>query len=128
MPDERLIEALAYNLYRATIVGDPAPFVRELGTRMANPQPGDLVLETTTLRRPNSYGARLGRLLRIVDEPFPDWPDDEGDAPLERVWYITLPDGREYRWTNASFIAVPTEIIETLPFTFVSKPAEVSHA
>jgi hypothetical protein len=49
MSDQRLIETLAYNLYGATLVGDPAPFVEELGKRIREYVPGDLVLECSTI-------------------------------------------------------------------------------
>lgn len=120
----RLAEISAYNLYLATLVGDPAPRVKKIGDRMRAPVPGDLVLEISTIYREGGryesrVGERLGRLLRVVREDVYTaevWYGRECGAqpgepiPTERVWYIELADGREYRWHNASFIAVPEGI------------------
>lgn len=120
----RLMEISAYNLYLATLVGDPAPRVKKIGDRMCAPVPGDLVLETSTIYREGEryeslIGCRLGRLVRTAREDVctaEQWYDHEGGEasgepiPTERVWYIEIADGREYRWRNASFIAVPDGI------------------
>ena len=42
-----LLAAVGRELWLATAVGSPAPFVKELGDRMRHPRPGDLVLEVT---------------------------------------------------------------------------------
>jgi hypothetical protein len=39
------------HLYRATLVGDPAPVVRRMLDWMRRPQPGDLVMEFSTAYR-----------------------------------------------------------------------------
>jgi len=57
-----------------------------------------------------------------------DWPEDE-DLPKEKVWYLRLADGREYRWTNASFLAVPTRLDSLAGGEgFVSNPADFNLA
>jgi hypothetical protein len=110
----RLLEVSAYNLYLATLVGHPAPSVEQTGRRMRTPQIGDVVLETSTIWRDDRLGARLGKLVRTAMEPVwtaDEWreagEDENTPIPTQRVWYLELPDGREYRWHNASFIAIP---------------------
>lgn len=115
---ERLVETLAYNLYLSTLVGDPAPRIKQLGDRISRPVVGDMVLEVSTIHDETRVGTRLGRLVREALEPMytPEGWYAEGNAgpdepiPRERVQYIELSDGREYRWHNARFITVPTEI------------------
>jgi hypothetical protein len=100
--------------------------------RSGDPRPGDVVIETSTVRRwashadeaPQDQYAGIGVLLRKVMEPIMtdeklaalhaegDFWVKEGetidDIPKELVWYIRPLDGtvREYRWTNADFIRV----------------------
>jgi hypothetical protein len=47
----KLLAGLAGVLMKATLVGQPAPIVRRIHERMHDPQPGDLVLETSTMYR-----------------------------------------------------------------------------
>lgn len=118
--NERLIATLAYNLYLACLVGDPAPKVKRLFGRMTEPQIGDLVVEVSTVHRTVRGAGAMGKLVRVVEEPVCEASEWEGDEPIptERVWFVELPDGTESKWINASFIAIPTEIdhYET-PFT-----------
>lgn len=122
---ERLIETLAYNLYLATLVGDPAPRVKRLYDRVRAPIVGDLVLEVSTIHDEARVGTRLGRLVRIAQEPV-GTAEEWGDEPIpnEPVWYLELTDGRGYGWKNASFIAVPTTI-DRHDGPFVSDPRAV---
>jgi hypothetical protein len=130
----RLVAVLGYNLYSATLVGNPAPFVERLSRRIRDPQPGDLVLEVSTITRQlraDPFDAcGLGILRRVADEPaftkeehdeeqaalaaaIPDEPyePEPYDPPLERVQYIDRLDGSgEFRWHNAEFIAIPTDL------------------
>lgn len=129
--EQRLIETLAYNLYGATLVGNPAPFVEELGGRIRHFVPGDLVLECSTIHMRERDGTRLGRLIRTAFEPLwtpEEWAakgeDDPDEIPVVQMWYLQLADGREYRWHNARFIAVPTDII-AYRMPFVSNPDEI---
>ena len=124
----RLIEVLAYQNYRSTLVGNPAPVVKQLGDRMRDVRVGDLALEVTTIYHPDRLGERLGRLVRIAEEPVftpEQWADGGGEnepIPTHTVWYLRLPDGREYGWYNASFIAVPTDITNGFERPFMSDP------
>lgn len=116
----RLLEVTAYNHYLACLVGNPAPRVAAMYQHLTSPQVGDMVLETSTIYDESRVGMRFGRLVRVASEPMytpEEWADGgsgpDEPIPHERVWYIELADGREFRWVNASFIAVPTEIART---------------
>lgn len=107
-----MLAKTAYSAYRFTLISGPQ-FTKDNFNRMNNPVPGDLVLETSTHYGRAKAGVRLGYLLRKVREPFP-WSEEEiadngGECPTELCYYIRPLDGSvpEYRWTNASFIAVP---------------------
>jgi hypothetical protein len=72
-----LIRTLAVHLYRATLVGDPAPVVRRMLDWMRHPQPGDLVMEHSTayrsaenLKKPpgNWPWSRMGYLITVRRE------------------------------------------------------------
>jgi len=47
LPRRRMMIAIARHLRQATMVGQPAPVVQRMSERMRNPQPGDLVVETS---------------------------------------------------------------------------------
>lgn len=78
---------------------------------MANPQPGDFVMEQSTALMPSRPALDgVGELLRVTEEnrTVAEWDiESDGPIPKERVFYIKTFDGREYRWTNASFVKVP---------------------
>jgi hypothetical protein len=118
----RLIAINAYTAYRNTVVGNPAPAIAEQYARTTNPQPGDLVLEVSTIWKQSRYALEapraqypeLGFLLRVEMEPFPreEGETEPDDGAREKVWYIQPLDGSvpEYRWVNANFIRVFTEL------------------
>jgi hypothetical protein len=110
---QRLLEITAYNLYMATLVGNPAPRVKQLYDRITKPQVGDMVLETSTIWMEDRNGTRMGKLLRVVREPMytdEEWSEMREPIPLDTFWYIELPDGSEFRWYNCGFIAIPPRI------------------
>lgn len=109
----KLLEANAYRVYQTALSGALGSGQDSLWKKISNPEVGDLVLETTTLWSANSDGKRLGRLMSIAREEYPISEDDRkqyldrGEStPHEKVYYLELLDGREMRWTNASFIKV----------------------
>jgi len=124
----RLLELSAYKIWEAVLVGNPCKKVEEIYLDMQNPQPGDLVIERTTLSRAKIRGAKdeieprgiqgIGYLLKITEEPTwtPEaWAKECGDEckdpiPTEKVIYIQLFDGREIRWTNADVLKIPVEL------------------
>lgn len=121
----RGIAIMAYNAHGAVLVGDAPQCVHDLRNRLKDIQVGDLVVETTTCNMDGRRGKKyyrpaldaVGYLLRITWEPVvwgdPDFVWDEkveGEPhPTEKCTYIRTLDGREFRWTNASFVSAPTE-------------------
>jgi hypothetical protein len=116
-PDQilRWLMVNAYELYRASLCAGP-PSIDELRRDLLNPKVGDLVMETSTLRRPWSIPSQgIGRLMSIVSEPAytpEQWREAGGAAdepiPHHTIYYIApiFDDGRRFRWENASFIKV----------------------
>lgn len=125
----RDIATMAYNASSVSLVGTGPQCVHDLRKRFEDIQPGDLVVETTTCLmdgRRGSSGPKfhrpaldaVGYLIKITWEPIvfegdPEfaWDDAvEGKPhPTEKCVYIRTLDGREFRWTNASFVSAPTE-------------------
>lgn len=116
----RMMMDLAYVLYSATMVGDPAPKVADMYRRISNPVPGDLVLETSSFRRGEMKA--FGILLAKRDEYWhtdEQWEEDLADGayyasdtrPTEDIWYVQYGPNPDdiCRWHNCSFIMVPTE-------------------
>jgi hypothetical protein len=108
---ERLLEASAYTVYMATLIGNAPPAIRALSAWLKHPQPGDLVLEISTIHQADRVG-RLG-ILERVEQEYAD-PEDaalpEADRPgTEPVYYLRGLNGRPARWFNASFIRVVTD-------------------
>ncbi len=117
----RLLAINAYAAYsNALMASGYALAARRQLERTIAPQPGDVVLETSTVWRwaryaeeaPRQQYPELGVLLRITHEPFPRQDGEENDGRLEIVHYVRPLDGSvlEYRWTNASFIRVLTSL------------------
>lgn len=112
-----LLAEVAYERWRATLVGNPAPVVRDMYERITNPQPGDLVLEVTTRGRDGWPGPALGRLLFVAGRK-PRSEDEWHEAKaagwwkMERAkfggpyWYVDPIDGVSQRtaWANCDFI------------------------
>lgn len=96
-----MVVHLARELWRATLMGNPAPYVRALGERMMRPRTGDLVVSKTGFTTPAVR--RMGVLEKKVREPVAGWTEP---APLEDVWYIRT-DAGPTRWTNEEFYAIP---------------------
>jgi hypothetical protein len=96
--DEALLTAcLCRNLHSALLrcggTGDQRRAIRE---RMMNPQPGDLVVETSMWGTPRDPD-QVGRLIRV-----------SGDE--HRRYYVVEPlhrPGAEQGWENGSFAAIP---------------------
>jgi hypothetical protein len=76
-------------------------------------EPGRLVYEASTVHYPARSIDAVGLFLRSAREPvftLEQWEEGGGGEdpiPLETVYYIQTLDGREFRWTNATFYAVP---------------------
>jgi len=65
----RLLYVNAYQVYLGTLHGCAAPITSALADVICDPQPGYLVIETSTIRMPERDDFRFGRLLRKVYEP-----------------------------------------------------------
>lgn len=119
----RVIGLSAYNAEGAALVGDPAPVTEAFYKRTQDVRIGDWVVERTTIAMSVSnthYRPALdavGRLIKITEEKVafddPDFVWDEKEEgrphPTEKCVYIRTLDGREFRWTNASFLSIPAE-------------------
>jgi hypothetical protein len=98
----RQLSIVASALWTSALVGHPAPVVEHLRERMRAIRPGDLVMEVSRVGR-NFDPDSIGTLLRVelVDPGAPsDWR------------YVVEPlcaPGTEQGWTNAEFVAIPTD-------------------
>lgn len=109
-------------LWRSVLVGDPCPNVKAVYEWMSTPRPGDLVFEQSTCGgRHKDWGSgpidAVGFLVRVQDE-FVPFEYEEGEGPVEgdkagyteTFTYIRTFDGREVRWHNCSFVALPSQM------------------
>ena len=107
---------------RAATLGHPAPMVKRMAERMADPRPGDLVFEWSTARRAGSELPGLGVLIahrREWSETDAEWaaqmaelpPDlrDDDDRGTDVAWYVQYGPTAEHvhRWVNAECLALP---------------------
>ncbi|QDH91691.1 hypothetical protein SEA_PHRAPPUCCINO_13 [Mycobacterium phage Phrappuccino] len=123
MPVRGAMMALTWHLNRATLrPGD------KLGERMRTPQIGDLVVETTrgvaTLRKEvyyRAFGYLIAKRTEWADtdaerekwlEDNPDELDNDDERWHDTYWYVQYgPDPKDVcRWTNCSFVTVPTTL------------------
>ena len=108
----------AYNAYRNTLIGNAPKIVTDAFDRMTAPEIGDWVIETSTVHRmrhsPSSDLDGIGILEAVEWEKvvFGDpefvW-DEEAEGkphPTEKIYYIRTMDGRQFRWSNASIVAI----------------------
>jgi len=114
----KMLAIVGLELWDSHLIGNAPPSHTKRWQRMRSPQPGDLVVETSTSglwRRGASHPkveTVIGILKKIIQEPFPHeepWDEEsEGQPePLEECFYINLlHDGSESRWTNASFVTI----------------------
>ena len=105
------IRAATHAAYMMSIA-HPGSHYQEMGERMRNPVPGDLVVEISTVYFRTDASDAVGELLREVREPYPD--QEPGEDATERVVYIKAFDGAEIRWVNCQFVAVPPEPRSTI--------------
>lgn len=119
----RTMGVCAYTAWVAVLCGNPTGNQEQLNKRMRDIQVGDWIVETTTILMSvtgRSYRPALdavGRLVKITQEKVvfsdPDFVWDETAEgkphPTEACTYIKTLDGREFRWTNASFVSIPNE-------------------
>lgn len=108
----KLIETLGDSLYSAALVRAN----KGLWELVKEPEVGDYVLEKTTAFLTRDPSLRFGKLIKVCMEPYPlsdeakkEYEELGEPIPEEKVYYIKLVDGTEMRWTNASFMRIPTE-------------------
>lgn len=91
-------------LWKGLLIGDPPVFTQVLRERMCSPQPGDMVVDMST----------LGRLLNHP-APKSDWCVDLWDGQFVRyvkdlgggAHRCEAPDGATFTWSNCDIVAVP---------------------
>ncbi len=115
MSDKKVISILianAYAAYSSSLQGTQASLKRFNWFKAI--KPGDLVMETSTMFMRGRDEIRIGFLISDEREPMfsdAEWEEMKADykevRPTEQVFRIKrLIDGKESRWTNASFIRV----------------------
>lgn len=91
--------------YCGCVAATGSPFAIALRERIANPQPGDWVVESTKFQS-DSVAVFVGRLWDM------DHPDGKEQDPINFLWRCrSAIDGQFYNWSNAEFIALPTRAI-----------------
>lgn len=107
-----LLATTVSNLWSTGLTNFKAPAYNA----MRSPDVGDWVMENTTGHLKNQNIKRIGRLEKIVleerfysDEAKKEFLDHGEEIPKEKCYYIRLIDGTEFKWTNCSFIKIPTE-------------------
>ncbi|MGD0771719.1 MAG: hypothetical protein ABSC05_02740 [Candidatus Solibacter sp.] len=125
------LDAVGYEFYRSQLVGNQCESMRTRWERMQKPQPGDLVMETSSCpmrlrggKRPAHVASEtgIGILESIAREPivYDSWDETtDGPLPTEEVFYIRRLDNETidspwgnnvFRWTNANFVVlIPKE-------------------
>ena len=100
-PEEsELLAVIGRALWRATLVANPAPIVKQLGERMRGPRPGDLVMEIT--RHGKFDPDSVGRLVRTE-------PPGAVTGDITDRWVVEplQAPGTVVGWQDADFIALP---------------------
>lgn len=88
VPRRLMMGGMAKCLRDAVLVGNPAPSVARMWARMKDPQPGDLVIETSTFYRSDEYDRikAMGILITHrtewwqTDEEWATWVEEERAA------------------------------------------------
>jgi len=113
----------AYNAYSNVLIGNAPKVVRDAYERMKEPRAGDWVIETSTIggmrHKDGTDLDGIGILEKaarenvVFDDPDFAWDEEvEGmPHPTEIVYYIRTMDGMLFRWTNASIIAIQSELV-----------------
>lgn len=125
VPRRLLMHGMAGVLRDAVLVGNPAPRVARMWERMKDPQPGDLVAETSTFHRADE-DTRIKALGILVAHRVEWWQTDgewaaamadepaelrgNGNRATDHAWYVQYGPqaGDICRWVNCEFITVLT--------------------
>lgn len=130
-PEEMAVQigVAGYTAWSNCLVGNQAPATKAYFDRAGSPRVGDLVVETSSLwdrmrggREPEvCVGVLVAHEIETVAyETDPDDPYDEPGTYEEDAWYVKVlarPDDiPPFRWTNASFVAIPRNLQERMEF------------
>lgn len=104
----------AYQAYTNTLIGGAPKRISDAFERMTKPVVGDWVIETSTIGirgRPDLDGVgileEIAREKVVFSDSEFEWDEvEDGPWPTEPIHYIRTMDGRRFRWSNASIIAV----------------------
>ena len=116
---ERVLEINVYNLYKSSLIGNAPQFILDLHQFLIKPEPGNLVMEITTIHDETRTGTRIGWLEEIVeqeDHTDEEWKElkeqynETGERPTRTVYYIKTLSGEVQSWDNCQFIRVPESI------------------
>lgn len=115
--------AMARHLQTATSVGNPAPVVERMAQRLRAPQPGDLVVESSSgmwrtdqETRHKAFGFLIAKRTEWweTDEQWATAKTEDGsltddDRMTDEAWYVQYgPNAVDVcRWTNCSFMVIP---------------------
>lgn len=110
-------------------------FARETADyTMADPEPGDLIIEVTGFRRPVDPDA-IGWLIAHDQAPYNEDDPLDGSVPMREVWDVrplnpnaklqTIGGEQFQRWENAQFVKVADEVLEHAGIT---RPADLTAA
>jgi len=103
-----VLASTAYISYTNCLFGSCPEFLHKYYERISNPEIGDLVLEISSVKRVPAIN-RIGELISIKPEPYPDWEDEDEPAPERNIWTIKCLDKNIFRWENCSFISIPED-------------------
>jgi len=93
------LRTMAELLRDVTLVGDPAPFVRRVYSRITRPVPGDYVTETSTMHQKDKpdWFHGTGYLIGHRDEwacTDEEWADEKAKACLDHEAFLKGPNSR----------------------------------
>jgi hypothetical protein len=114
----RLLAVSAFRYYLATLAaaeGNPTPRIAQERDQLRTPQPGDWVMEISTIWDARSDFDRIGRLILVRDEIVPyaeeqEVAGDDSGGVRERFSYIERLDGTLFRWHNCEFLRLFADI------------------
>lgn len=100
----RLIGHAARWAKRNAAMAHDVPLADRYFARAIRPQPGDMVVETSSFAVRNDYVNCVGKLVSVGDVTM---HHDDGTSYTREVWTIETLDGRTITWENCEFIVVP---------------------
>lgn len=116
-PIKRIMLGMMLSLQRVTLVGDPAPITVTLRDTMRNPQPGDMVIESSIAywllyRDPEFQDSRWDGQFLTYLRTVREYREVEGEQVVDTFLECLNPDGTTFSWTNAELLAVPSGLVD----------------